>query len=875
MTLPDVEAAALRLVVHRVHPNAHNPSNQACLIMVNLVGDPLPVAPPAASVAAPVVSGPPIALQNMQEELKIAQSDHPQQRPSLVGSEEGVDAITAQRIADLQAQKAAAVAVEDYDEAKRLKAAVDRLRAVGAKMAALEARKAAAVAAEDYDEAKRIKIELERLRARAYPAAERGEASPAPAPPPSTFAPLSGPAPTEEVFIESHNVAATPGVGAAGAAATAFTSLPPSGGSASGLRTASPAGSTGSDWRAYDERPARAKGAYNLEAIKDLGADTPPPGVPPGGAAAAAGVPLRRIDENSGSIKAVMGAEAAEPVPPGPPAPAGFPSELPPPEPLSGDVAKESGPLQALIGEFCTRCMYSKSWQLREAGMAALAQEVGRPEALPVLDGSGDALRLLAGVVAQGLPSRIPAVSAAALALLRALAAAAGPRRLPPRDLHAALAELLPAVADRAADPAPRTRDQAVETLVALGAIKEAGLASMAPLFLRAGKRGEAPRATLGRIQLVSALLPVLGVATAASHEGFSAESVVKFASPALTSPAAEVRAAAAELVAKVGAAPGVGADVVLPLLPADLNPKLRESLEATLTGKAPVAAAAATGGAAAAAAKPSERERPRSGSSTGAAAARRPSAQQQQQQQRPPKEAAAAGPLAAGVGATAAVAKQRPQQQQQQKGRIAGAASRGSRRSPAAAAAAAVPPPQAPPSLPFHTPAPEASREQNYGLPTAAAAATPAFCTPAPATGTEQPFYSPATAAAGAEMSILDEDPAFFEEELRRRTAELGPTHPAVANAASNLAIVYNQKGDAGRALPLYQHALSIWEAAHGPQHPDVANALVDIAVILLEAGRETEGRGLLRRALDIQEGLLGADHPDVIAIRDVLAGE
>jgi centrosomal protein CEP104 len=53
---------------------------------------------------------------------------------------------------------------EDYDEAKRLKAAVDRLKAAGGAIAGLEARKSAAVAEEDYDLAKQLKQDIDRMR---------------------------------------------------------------------------------------------------------------------------------------------------------------------------------------------------------------------------------------------------------------------------------------------------------------------------------------------------------------------------------------------------------------------------------------------------------------------------------------------------------------------------------------------------------------------------------------------------------------------------------------------------------------------------------------------------------------------------------------
>lgn len=52
-----------------------------------------------------------------------------------------VDPITAGKIREINKHKEAAVAKEDYDEAKKLKLAIERLKAVGQKVAQLEARK--------------------------------------------------------------------------------------------------------------------------------------------------------------------------------------------------------------------------------------------------------------------------------------------------------------------------------------------------------------------------------------------------------------------------------------------------------------------------------------------------------------------------------------------------------------------------------------------------------------------------------------------------------------------------------------------------------------------------------------------------------------
>jgi centrosomal protein CEP104 len=52
-----------------------------------------------------------------------------------------VDPKTAERIYELHSMKQAAVAAEDYDEAKRLKDSIARLKQVGQKLAQLEAQK--------------------------------------------------------------------------------------------------------------------------------------------------------------------------------------------------------------------------------------------------------------------------------------------------------------------------------------------------------------------------------------------------------------------------------------------------------------------------------------------------------------------------------------------------------------------------------------------------------------------------------------------------------------------------------------------------------------------------------------------------------------
>jgi hypothetical protein len=56
------------------------------------------------------------------------------------GGDAAADAKTAARLRELEEAKTHAVAEEDYDEAKRLKHAIDKLKAVAAQLSDLEAR---------------------------------------------------------------------------------------------------------------------------------------------------------------------------------------------------------------------------------------------------------------------------------------------------------------------------------------------------------------------------------------------------------------------------------------------------------------------------------------------------------------------------------------------------------------------------------------------------------------------------------------------------------------------------------------------------------------------------------------------------------------
>ena len=88
----------------------------------------------------------------------------PVQGSSTFEEEMQLDETTIERIRALKKAKAAAVEADDFDEAQRLKEAIERLRSIGTHLSQLEERKRIACDKEDYAAAKIIKMEIDRLR---------------------------------------------------------------------------------------------------------------------------------------------------------------------------------------------------------------------------------------------------------------------------------------------------------------------------------------------------------------------------------------------------------------------------------------------------------------------------------------------------------------------------------------------------------------------------------------------------------------------------------------------------------------------------------------------------------------------------------------
>ena len=103
-----------------------------------------------------------------------------------------------------------------------------------------------------------------------------------------------------------------------------------------------------------------------------------------------------------------------------------------------------------------------------------------------------------------------------------------------------------------------------------------------------------------------------------------------------------------------------------------------------------------------------------------------------------------------------------------------------------------------------------------------------------------------------------------LYQRALAILEKALGPDHPDVAKPLNNLAMLYKQKGDYARAETLYQRSLAILEKALGPEHAEVAKALNNLAECYRETGDYARAEPLYQRALVIREKALGPHHPE-----------
>jgi len=88
------------------------------------------------------------------------------------------------------------------------------------------------------------------------------------------------------------------------------------------------------------------------------------------------------------------------------------------------------------------------------------------------------------------------------------------------------------------------------------------------------------------------------------------------------------------------------------------------------------------------------------------------------------------------------------------------------------------------------------------------------------------------------------------------------GPQQLNVARILGNLAAMYYQQGDYERAEPLYVRAVNIEVKARGEEHPSVASVLSNLAALYRRKGDYSRAEVLLQRALSSYLKAFGPDH-------------
>eukprot|EP00899_Mesostigma_viride_P016474 jgi/Mesvir1/24828/Mv22068-RA.1 len=557
----DVDALLVRLVCHKCHVNKLNIYNQVGIVALNILGTPLDGKPGA----DPTSSG---------EDSAHGGSDG-------LASKLSVDAITAEKIQEVHRQKEAAVAREDYDEAKRLKVVIDRLKEVGAKVATLEARKQQAVENEDYDTAKVLKLEIDRLRnswsttgdagapiAAAAPHTRaqspndifnRVVASNNAEPPVSPRDDVRLPAP-RNVPLDDMPVGRRAGGGGNGFGLGG--EVDEDGGAQPGMESSVPRPALGGGGGGHDDRPlptvkdgvapavmdetspendpldmANRKPRKAAPKPKDAEKEKPRAASPPkrsfGGGARASG------DDDSPAVK---------------PRPSGAFSDLPPPEPIPPALAGDAAALCEVLPEYTVQCLLSKNWQLRDAAVASISKDLSEGT-YPQTPGA--IFRVVCRALNKCMNDKVPSVFLNAAQLLTDVLGMYA-HEVGSRDMHNGLTDIVGHLLDKSGDPNTRVKDTATNLLVAIARCEEAGLDMLLPGIFKPVKNQAQWKPVLGRLLLIKRFVDEFGIAPRGS---LSADTVMTYVKAAFASPNGDVRNAATRVTVQVYRAIGTAVD--------------------------------------------------------------------------------------------------------------------------------------------------------------------------------------------------------------------------------------------------------------------------------------------------------------------------
>lgn len=115
--------------------------------------------------------------------------------------------------------------------------------------------------------------------------------------------------------------------------------------------------------------------------------------------------------------------------------------------------------------------------------------------------------------------------------------------------------------------------------------------------------------------------------------------------------------------------------------------------------------------------------------------------------------------------------------------------------------------------------------------------------------------------------LGLYEEAQELLQETVATREQVLGPDHPEVAAALSDLGwLAYLRRNDAA-AEAYGQRALGILEAAPEPDRREISDVLNSLGLAYWAQGRDDEAEPLFQRSLKISEELAGPEAPIVAA--------
>eukprot|EP01032_Pedospumella_encystans_P013581 gene13581-15628_t len=592
----------VKLIINQPHTNKQNIYNQVGIIAVSLMGhsehDAAPKGP-AKYLPGHKGSAPGTNYNDLSIDLNL-------------------DPQTASKLRQLSEAKSRAVDAEDYLTAKRIKQVEQDLKAQGSKLAQLDMAKADAVMAEDYDLAKEIKDESDLLRRQieeqimninipgvslAKPAPQAKPQKPKFAAEPEDSHYRGGPS-----SARRGNDSPPPHAAGNNGINLPFDELPAVGAAAMSYGQYNQESKTGSSKKvtkveavhhdAYDDRIGhddnddsyyeddfdhqnnnnnRGHDSHLDRAIKPksstyeepMGGIDDDPNAYRGGAAPV--VAVETFPPGQHPLEGVQGCEA-----------------LPAPEALakkSREIADANG-IVALLGEYRTRCLFSKTFVLREAVQfkvrLMLTDEFGRDASS--LNG---ALNGVVGVIKVGVDDKNQQVLNAAVSVMDELFLLAKSLKIQRAAVTPLFDPVIALLIEKLADGNGRVRDGGKKGLDCISASPHVGPAAVCAHAVRAlpPKQKTAWRPIAARLDLLYSLVAEFGLG---GSSGLSADTVLGFSKNhgAYQHSTLEVRDAAKKLVVtiqKLAGTPAVQSTLNL------LRPKQLEEYNAAFLGEDPI----------------------------------------------------------------------------------------------------------------------------------------------------------------------------------------------------------------------------------------------------------------------------------------------